>query len=87
MYATVASNGLHLVVWGLGQDPETAMEDALAQDFGGVEFQPDDFQTYPISDADAAKVEAGDVECEIVKGRVCISEANTLRGHGRGCRR
>ena len=62
MIAAVASNGVELVVWGLGETREEAEEDALG--YGDEAYRPvTRFAYVAIDEAQRANVVAGNVSC------------------------
>lgn len=60
-FAAVGTNGLVLVVWGLGATEAEALADAAHWTCDGGAYPGPDLTVHPVTEAQAAAIEAGDV--------------------------
>jgi hypothetical protein len=73
-YAAIGSNGIHLVVWGLGATEDEAQNDAETQS-GGEDVE---FTILPCTQAAAIAARRGEVNCET--GRLVLDGYKRRRG-------
>jgi hypothetical protein len=60
-YATIGTDGMRPVVWGLGLSPEAAEEDAREQLQALGEACAEELVTVPVTEEQARRVEEGEV--------------------------